>query len=611
MRSKQRSKGHSVTRGKSVRMVAARAAFGRNVPEFGARPDWRRLAAVGFVVSLAPFATMPAFAANCTFTPAAGNWNLAGNWSCGVIPSGPTNDNATINIGSTVTIDTAQSIDALANAGLININAFLLELQGGATTNTGTINVGAGPIPNNAALNIGGGHNVNNTGGTINVSADSVVNQFGSTITGGTINTTGTGRLVAANSGANFLSGVTLNGTLDLASAIGIERILGGLTLNGRVDIGAGSTFAPQGNQTIGGNGAIVFADANAGNRFNVEQGNLVLGSGITVRGNTGRIGAQSFDGGASTLRNDGTISADVAGGTITLAINGLTTNNGTLSALNGGTLLLNSAVTGGAGSEIIAGAGSTVVQNGVTLAGDLTINGVGTFRASNSSGNIFNGVSFTGTLDLASQLGVERVIGGLSLDNATISIGSGSTFAPEGNQTIGGTGTILFADDNAGNRFNVEQGNLVLGSGITVRGDTGRIGAQSFNGGASTLTNDGTISADVAGGTITLAVNGLTTNNGTLSALNGGTLVLSSSVAGGGGWQPDPGGRGQHRAAERRHAVGRPHHQWRGQVQRVEQHRQHPEWRVACGRAGPLDGAGFRARARRPFARQRNHLHR
>ena len=82
-------------------------------------PVWRQLAVAGVVLSLSPLAATPAFAANCTFTPAAGNWNLAGNWSCGEIPNGPTNDNATINVGSTVTIDSAQSIDALANAGLI------------------------------------------------------------------------------------------------------------------------------------------------------------------------------------------------------------------------------------------------------------------------------------------------------------------------------------------------------------------------------------------------------------------------------------------------------------------------------------------------------------
>ena len=73
----------------------------------------------------------------------------------------------------TVTINGGQSILNLNNAGSVNIDAFLLSLQGGGSTvNTGTINVGAGPIPNNAALQVGGGHNITNSGGVINVSAD-------------------------------------------------------------------------------------------------------------------------------------------------------------------------------------------------------------------------------------------------------------------------------------------------------------------------------------------------------------------------------------------------------------------------------------------------------
>ncbi|MFZ5493268.1 MAG: beta strand repeat-containing protein [Pseudomonadota bacterium] len=454
------------------------------------------------------------------------------------MPTGPGGDSAIIGGGQVVTIDGAQSILTLTNAGSINIDAFLLALQGGgSTTNTGTINVGAGPIPDNAALSISAGHNINNTGGVINVSADSVINQFGSTITGGTINTTGTGRLVAFNSASNFLNGVTLNGTLDLASGTGIERVAGGLTLNGAINIGAGSALAPQGDQTIGGNGTIVFADNNTSNRLNVEAGNLTLGSGITVRGDTGRIGGQNFVGGGATLTNNGTISADVAGGAITLDVNGLTTNNGVLSAMNGGTLNLNSAVAGASGSQIIAGAGSIVSQNGVTLSGDMNLSGAGSFRASNSGSNVLSGVTLMGTLDLASAVGIERVAGGLTL-NGAINIGTGSILAPQGDQTIGGNGTIVFADNNASNRLNVEAGNLTLGSGITVRGQNGLIGAQNFLGGAATLTNDGTITADVGSGAITLAVQGLTTNNGVLSAMNGGTLNLNSAVAGASGSQ-------------------------------------------------------------------------
>ncbi|MDE2615069.1 MAG: hypothetical protein KGL78_16670, partial [Burkholderiales bacterium] len=176
---------------------------------------------VALAAALALLGAGSAEAASCTWNVAAGNWNALVNWlNCAAGNGNPAStpgsgDTATIGATGVVTINTAQSVGSLVNAGRIDIDAFLLTLAaGGSTTNTGVINVGAGPNPNNAALQVGAGHNVNNAGGTINVSADSVVNQFGSTLSGGTINTTGTGKLVAFNSGSNFLDNVALNGTL-------------------------------------------------------------------------------------------------------------------------------------------------------------------------------------------------------------------------------------------------------------------------------------------------------------------------------------------------------------------------------------------------------------
>src|SRR5262252_2828974 len=141
------------------------------------------------------FAILPseeADAASCVWNPTTGNWDVAGNWSCGIVPTGPNQDSATIAVGKTVTVDTSQSIFTLGNAGAINIDAFLLTLQGGgSTTNSGVINVGNATTT--AALQIGGGNNIDNTGGVINIANGSVANQFGSSITGGTITTTGTG----------------------------------------------------------------------------------------------------------------------------------------------------------------------------------------------------------------------------------------------------------------------------------------------------------------------------------------------------------------------------------------------------------------------------------
>lgn len=84
----------------------------------------------------------------------------------------------------------------------------------------------------------------NNAGGVINVTARATLNQNSAFITGGTINTTGTGKVVASNSNSNFFNGVTLNGNLDLASGTGIERVTGGLVLNGGVSINNNSVLS-------------------------------------------------------------------------------------------------------------------------------------------------------------------------------------------------------------------------------------------------------------------------------------------------------------------------------------------------------------------------------
>jgi carbonic anhydrase/acetyltransferase-like protein (isoleucine patch superfamily) len=371
----------------------------------------------------------------------------------------------------------------------------------------------------------------NASGGQIVAGAGSKVVQNGIALNG-VINVSGSGTFRPSASGSNFFNAATFTGILDMAGAQAIERVSGGLVLSAAtVNIGLGSILAPQGNQTFSGNGAIVFVDNNASNRLNLEAGDLTLGAGVIVRGHTGYIGQQSFVGGAANLINNGSITADVAGGTITLAPNGGTTNNGTLSAQNGGTLLLNSAITNSPSGQIVAGAGSTVVQNGITLNGTINVSGTGTFKPSGSGSNFLNAATFTGTLDMASAQAIERVTGGLVLNTSTISIAQGSILAPQGTQTFSGNGTILFADNNPSNRLNLEAGDLTLGAGITVRGHTGYIGQQNFVGGSANLINNGSISADVAGGTITLAPNGITTNNGTLSAQNGGTLLLNSNV--------------------------------------------------------------------------------
>ncbi|MCP5332822.1 MAG: VPLPA-CTERM sorting domain-containing protein [Pseudomonadales bacterium] len=490
---------------------------------------------LSLMVAVAFLPSVPAMAANCVWNPAAGNWATAGNWSCAQVPGSA--DSAGIAGGQTVMVNSAQSIFNLNNAGSLNIDIFLLTLNGGgATRNSGAINVGSGAIPFNAALQVGGGHNIDNSGGTINISADSVLNQFGSTISGGSINTFGSGKVVAFNSNSNALSAVTLNGNLDLASATGVERVFGGLTLNGVIDLNSNSVLSFGGDQTLGGTGSVVLGDSGSSNRALSLEGDttLTIGSDMVVRGKHGTLGQAYLSGGSQKLVNDGRIAADVSGGILYLAPSHGTTNNGVIEAQNGGTLVLNSNVAGTTGSALNAGAGSLILQNGVTLSGVINTSGSGNLRASNSNSNALSAVTLNGNLDLASATGVERVFGGLTL-NGVIDLNSNSVLSFGGDQTLGGTGSVVLGDSGSSNRALSLEGDttLTIGSDMVVRGKHGTLGQAYLSGGSQKLVNDGRIAADVSGGILYLAPSHGTTNNGVIEAQNGGTLVLNSNVAG------------------------------------------------------------------------------
>ncbi len=497
----------------------------------------RHALAMAAAALLGTAAAPPAQAAICTWNPATGNWASALNWTCGIVPTNGAADTAIIGAGLTSIVNDQQSpgvfrnVRNLSNAGTLQIDAFGFTLgSGGSSTNTGAINVGGVSTATLQVL-----HNINNAGGSINVGNGSTVSLSGAVITGGTVNTTGTGVLVPTASNANLLSGVSFNGGINM-SANSILRVSSGLTLNGDIALNANSVLAFAGNQTLGGNGNIVLGNTGSSNRALSLEGAtvLTLGSGITVSGQSGTLGQTYLAGGAQSIINNGRIAANVSGGSFSLEPNGGVTNNGVLEAQNGGTLVLNANVSGGPAGSIVAGTGSTVLQNGVTLSGNISTSGSGSFRASASNSNVLSGVSFSGTLDLASANAVQRVTGGLVL-NGTVNVNSNSVLAFNGTQTLSGAGTVVLGNTGPSNRGLSLESNtvLTLGPDIVVRGQNGVLGETYLSGGTQSIVNNGRISADVLGGTVTLAPNAGTTNNGILEAQNGGTLVLASNVAG------------------------------------------------------------------------------
>lgn len=371
-----------------------------------------------------------------------------------------------------------------------------------------------------------------NVGSQISAGAGSVVLANGVTLSG-IVNSTGSGSVRATNSANNYLNGVTLTGTLDLATATGSERSINGMTLNGVVSLDKGSALMFEGTQSLNGSGTITFGPVASRVGVDISNSVLTIGNGITIRGENGTVGNQLYHGtGSSQVINNGRISADVAGGTIEM-LQASVTNNGVMEALNGGTLLLSSNITGTSTGVFNAGAGSTVMQNGVSVSGVINSSGGGSFRATGSSNNYFDGVTVNGNVNLAAAQSSERVVNGMVL-NGNIDINNNSVLALTGTQTLSGTGTIKFGNTSTSNRVAVDisNSNVTIGSGILIHGENGSIGGQAYHGtGGAVVTNNGRIAADVNGGTIALQQASFANNN-VLEAQNGGTLFINTAVS-------------------------------------------------------------------------------
>jgi hypothetical protein len=108
---------------------------------------------------------------------------------------------------------------------------------------------------------------------------------------------------------------------------------------------------------------------------------------------------------------------------------------------------------------------------------------------------------------------------------------GANAILAFQGTQSFNNATINLGSATTAGNLNNEGAGTLTLGPGVTVQG-RGTIGGQVLVGGSGTLINQGTLSANVSGQTLSIAGNGVSTftNQGTLQALTGTTLTVSAA---------------------------------------------------------------------------------
>ncbi len=153
------------------------------------------------------------------------------------------------------------------------------------------------------------------------------------------------------------------------------------------------------------------------------------------------------------------------------------------------------------------------MLLNGVTVSGDWQM-------INNNSAEITNGLTLSGTL----SLGNSTTMGWLNFN---------------GNETLGGTGTVVFgaaknitSANTYSGLFETANGTLTIGSGITVHGDWGVIGYDDGGQGSASgsVINQGTIAADVSHDVIFLQSSN-SQNLGTIEALNAAEFRINGQL--------------------------------------------------------------------------------
>ena len=413
------------------------------------------------------------------------------------------------------------------------------------------------------------------------------------TIAGGTI-VDRSGALVAGTAGGALLDGVSYQGTLGLTAPGTFLRVRDGLGVNGTVDLlGAGAVLDFQGSQTLsqahvllGAGGTAAALDV-AHDPTQSGGSTLVLGSGVTVTqaGQLAAIGRQGGTGAPGDLIvNDGTITAGVAGGTLSLGGPGFL-NQGQISVGQGETLAIATQDFANTGSIVVTG-GQLSIAGSVTLpelgqanlaSGALSVSGTldlgqGTLSVGLGStvgrvaltgtiddgtiidaglglaptaGATLNGVTYDGTLDLSRPFAQLAVSGGITVNGASggkpgtiLVTGAQSRLLATGSEAINGaqislgSAAQLYAGQKlAAPEFDAAPGvQLTLGpaSVLNLSGTAGTLGNAGYGQWSDNIVNQGQILAATAG-TLSLGSTYFT-NAGTLGASAGGVLALGDA---------------------------------------------------------------------------------
>jgi fibronectin-binding autotransporter adhesin len=409
----------------------------------------------------------------------------------------------------------------------------------------------------------------------------------GTTVSGGTLDLSGSGTAgassgaVAVGSGAaldvrNTLSNaVTLTGgTLETTTGNGVVN--GAVTLNGNgtLTTGISSTLTvngaitdgtPAGALTINGTGLVTLAGVNSYSGGTTLAGGTLQGNTNSLQGSIANSASLIFD-----QASNGTFSGTISGaGMVTKQNSGTLTFNSAQSYgggtnVTGGTLALTGSGTAGASTSAItvdSGAALDVqntLPNAVTLSGGtletttgngvangaVTLNGSGTFTTGSSAVLTVNGIvggstplsglTVTGA-GTAALTGLNTYSGGTNITSGTLALtGNGSAGASAGAITVG-SGGALDVQNTLPNAVTLSGGTLetTTGNGV-VNGAVTLSGSGTFTTGSSAvLTVAGIVSGSTPTSSLTVNGSGTVVLTG-LNTYSGGTTLASGSTLSG-----------------------------------------------------------------------------
>jgi autotransporter-associated beta strand protein len=383
-------------------------------------------------------------------------------------------------------------------------------------------------------------------GGTLVVGADSELGGAGSTLTlaGSTVQATASftsnRAIILATGGGTFNTGSNVLTLAGVVSGVGGLVVGEGssIVLTGANTYSGGTTISSGALLTLGGSGSIQGDVANSGTM-------QFAGTGTTFGGVISGSGAVQQVSGTTVLTGNSlhTGGTTISGGTLQLGVDNALTMAGAL-AINGGTFDLNGyaqtigELSGTGGGVALNGGALTVNQTGNTTYAGI-VSGTGSFIKDGSGTLVLTGANTNANtvVNGGTLQGTTSSLQGNIANNATVVFDQAATGTYAGNMsgngglTKNGNGALILSGDNSGyaGTTTVNAGLLQIGDGVGGTAMAGNIvnnAAVTFMASGAGLSYGGSISGS---GSVAVAGSAQTTLTGTHS-YTGGTTVTSTA---------------------------------------------------------------------------------